>query len=300
MSNHLSQVSSALIIPKVEGVAATSTLVAEGTHVSALSAGEFGVFSAIDNNAVDATPASPVREFYIAYKDSAGKIWRSAGQKIDMAGITAYNGQCYSPSRAKIVDVNLGTLCQNNTQMYINVEAESQYFNYGFQPVRIPIVGDPACCDTCDCTDVNCKDVAVQYADAINAHPDGLFEARIITAATSALADPTSAGMNQAAIDAHDGDIPDLDSWVLVDHYLLFSLLDWQSKKVRIRCSEKIGELAKVNYSDAISDKLAPFLPSYVSGREVRTKMKNGDFIIWKDALLNDNPIRKLVTRGIP
>jgi hypothetical protein len=70
------------------------------------------------------------------------------------------------------------------------------------------------------------------------------------------------------ALDGHDGRVPDLKSYVEVDHTVIFG-----------SCLEPVGR--EVDYRDRdISMRVRPFLASKVVGREIKTRMPNGDFVI--------------------
>ncbi|MBR7827606.1 hypothetical protein KDK95_14910 [Actinospica sp. MGRD01-02] len=81
------------------------------------------------------------------------------------------------------------------------------------------------------------------------------------------------------AIDCHTGAIPDLDSNVLTDHWLLFGSdrADWLW-----------GE--KVHYGRKPSPKLLEYLPPRVMGWHFDETMPNGDFAIAHDDLLRGEP----------
>lgn len=66
-------------------------------------------------------------------------------------------------------------------------------------------------------------------------------------------------------LDAHTGDVPDMNEQVDVDHTLLLS-------------SYKMRRGSYVEYSDRIPARLAPFLPERVIGKTFTGQMPNGDF----------------------
>jgi len=69
------------------------------------------------------------------------------------------------------------------------------------------------------------------------------------------------------ALDAHDGNAPDLNTTVMVDHAVM------ASANVMLR-----GET--VEYTDEIPDSVEPLLPKKVLGRQYHMPMENGDFSI--------------------
>lgn len=71
--------------------------------------------------------------------------------------------------------------------------------------------------------------------------------------------------MEFPGIDAHTGDVPDLNESVEVDHTIILS-------------SYKMKGGTEVEYSDRIPGHLASFLPERVIGRTFTGQMPNGDF----------------------
>lgn len=66
-------------------------------------------------------------------------------------------------------------------------------------------------------------------------------------------------------LDAHTGDVPDLDEMVDVDHTIILG-------------SYRMWGGVAVEYRDNIPDYLKPFLPERVIGKTYSGKLKNGDF----------------------
>ena len=71
------------------------------------------------------------------------------------------------------------------------------------------------------------------------------------------------------ALDAHNGEPPDLKTAVRVDHALAVS-------------TERMRVSADVHYTDNIPPELAAYLPTRVLGRHIEEEMPNGDFVFEK------------------
>jgi len=70
------------------------------------------------------------------------------------------------------------------------------------------------------------------------------------------------------ALDSHTGGVPDLDATVDVDHAVTFMSTE--------------GRAPSVEYADTLSDEVRALLPTHAIGRELDTRLPNGDFQIDK------------------
>jgi hypothetical protein len=69
------------------------------------------------------------------------------------------------------------------------------------------------------------------------------------------------------ALDSHTGDVPDLNAKVDVDHTLIAG-------------SYRMQNGIPVSYSNPIPSSVRPYLTEQVLGRQLSTRMRNGDFVI--------------------
>jgi hypothetical protein len=90
------------------------------------------------------------------------------------------------------------------------------------------------------------------------------------------------------ALDAHDGNAPDLQANVLVDHAIIVS---------SHRMTEGAG--TEVHYTDTLSEQLRALLPKHVLGRQHNQNMRQGDFVIPVKALRSGSlDLRRELPKG--
>jgi hypothetical protein len=86
-------------------------------------------------------------------------------------------------------------------------------------------------------------------------------------------------------LDAHTGDVPNLEAQVELDHWIILGSQDQRSQRMQ-----------RVHYSEKLSPLAAALLPKYVTGKQFYGQMKNGDFVGSRSAIA-EGP--QLLQRGL-
>jgi hypothetical protein len=99
------------------------------------------------------------------------------------------------------------------------------------------------------------------------------------------------------ALDAHDGHPPRLDHFVDVNHWAIFGINLRQPHRLPKGMDDVSLGLRPVYYRDVLTPVQAELLPTHVLGRSYQGKMRNRDFLLPINDLVEDRSDR--ITRGL-
>ena len=201
---------------------------AAGTTLSALALNKIGVFSRQTGLAINGSSVvGPAREIFLAVgSDSLGTgakndIIKSAGQGIRIDKVVGYTLRCYSPGQEQLTEITgLDASCAQDYIVKFELVMPDAFKNYGFNGFTKTFAYQSDCCDTCDCTSADCKDIYVGLRDAINADEEGFLTAFLI--------DPADAG-DPAAAELSAGELAALTGCPILR-------VDTVSKAIRLGC----------------------------------------------------------------
>ena len=152
-------------------------VLAAGSDVGALQAGQLGVFDANSHLSIDASASPKPKEIYLAVginrSGGAGfeDFRQSAGQLIQRKNINNYTFGPHSAARPMIVDVtNIKATCEKDYTIRVEQRNSKIAGIMGYNQFSEAFSIRGACCEGCadDCTEADPNDVAIKMVNEIN------------------------------------------------------------------------------------------------------------------------------------